>query len=588
MSDGFRRTDPLVFYENIAENCRVFEQEYDIFIAAAHYDKPARTKAYILLNLAGSEAIERERSFVYAPAVRGPNVDGQPGPNITPAESKEDPECLKKKFRELCSPQINLTMERHKFFTRSQNQGEPIESYVTDLRIKAKTCNFGTLQEELIKDRLVCGIKDDNLRKILLRDSGLTLPKAVSVCHIYDQTEHHTKTLSSPHAPTSVDSLQYKSGRKQRFEPRQRPQTGRNTQFIASCNNCGGSHDAKRDNCLAFGQQCNACKKWNHYKKCCRSSQRYSRTHSSRESVHQLEMNQATGGTSDDESFCIDGIAPVVVDTINSNVQGKKVALTTVHINGKPVEMKDTTGGRCNVLSYDAFKHVENGELIDRSVTTNLVAYGGSLINTLGSVSLQCQLAGQQYSLPFHMVERNVQPLLGLLACLHMKLVTLSDEVHQLTVNRDTNLQHRIFTEYADLFKDELGKLPVTYSMKLDPDAHPVVRQARRIPVAMQDSVKAELQRMVDLGVITPVSEPTEWVSAMVATNQKQTKEIKICIDPKDLNTALKRPHHPSPIAHGRRGRIADGKRNTVFSSRRQKFLLANLLGQQVLPANHI
>ncbi|KAG1933834.1 hypothetical protein F2P79_020360 [Pimephales promelas] len=118
-----------------------------------------------------------------------------------------------------------------------------------------------------------------------------------------------------------------------------------------------------------------------------------------------------------------------------------------------------------------------------------------------------------------------------------MKLVTLSRDVHQLSVNTDINLPHKIFTEYADLFKDELGKLRVTYSMKIDPDVQPVVRPTRRIPVAMQDRVKAELERMTDLGVITPVSEPTEWVSSMVATNKKQTKDIRICIDPQDLNT---------------------------------------------------
>lgn len=545
MSDGFRRPDPLVFDENIAENWRVFEQEYDIFIAAAHSDKPARTQAYILLNLAGSEAIERERSFVYAPAVREPDVDDAPGPIITPAESKENPECLKRKFRAICSPRINIIVERHKFNTRFQNQGEPFESYVTDLRIKAKSCNFGTLQDELIRDRLVCGIIDDNLRKIMLRDSELTLAKAISVCQIYEQTEHHTRVLSSSHAPTSVDSLQYKCGRKQRFGPRQSAQTGRNEQPIVNCNNCGGSHDAKRESCPASGQQCHACKKWNHYKKCCRSVQRYSRMQSPRESVHHLELNQATGSTAEDDSFCIDGITPVVVNRIDSNVHEKNVAFATVHINGKAVEMKVDTGGQCNVLSYDAFKHVETGEPIDRSITTNLVAYGGNMISTLGSVVLQCQLAGQQYKLQFHIVERNVQPLLGLLASLHMKLVTLSKDVHQLSVNTDINLPHTIFTEYADLFKDELGKLPMTYSMKIDPDVQPVVRPARRIPVAMQDRVKAELERMADLGVITPVSEPTEWVSSMVATNKKQTKDIRICIDPKDLNTALKRPHHP-------------------------------------------
>ena len=57
MADGFRRPDPLVFNENIAENRPIFERKYDIFIGAAHFDKPARTRVYILLNIAGPEAI---------------------------------------------------------------------------------------------------------------------------------------------------------------------------------------------------------------------------------------------------------------------------------------------------------------------------------------------------------------------------------------------------------------------------------------------------------------------------------------------------------------------------------------------------
>lgn len=104
------QTAPLAFHEkNITENWRVFEKYDNV---AAHYDEPVCTQAYILLNLAGSEVIERERLSVYAPPVRGPEVDGEPGPITTTAESKEDPVCLKKKFRKICSPQINITMER--------------------------------------------------------------------------------------------------------------------------------------------------------------------------------------------------------------------------------------------------------------------------------------------------------------------------------------------------------------------------------------------------------------------------------------------------------------------------------------------
>lgn len=67
--DGFRRPNLVVFEGNVAKNWRIFEREYDIFIAAAHFDMPAKTKAYILLSLAGPEAIEWELLFAYAAAV---------------------------------------------------------------------------------------------------------------------------------------------------------------------------------------------------------------------------------------------------------------------------------------------------------------------------------------------------------------------------------------------------------------------------------------------------------------------------------------------------------------------------------------
>ena len=64
-----KRPNPLVFGGNVTEKWRIFEHEYDLFVAVAY--KPARPRAYILLNLAGlSEAIEWERSCVYAAEVR--------------------------------------------------------------------------------------------------------------------------------------------------------------------------------------------------------------------------------------------------------------------------------------------------------------------------------------------------------------------------------------------------------------------------------------------------------------------------------------------------------------------------------------
>ena len=101
-----------------------------------------------------------------------------------------------------------------------------------------------------------------------------------------------------------------------------------------------------------------------------------------------------------------------------------------------------------------------------------------------------------------------------------------------------------ILDEYNDLFEGDLSNLPVVYKMRFDPSVTPVVRPPRKVPLTIEERVKQELERMVKIGAIVPVSEPTEWVSQMVAAKKKDGS-LRICTDPRDLNKALKRPHHP-------------------------------------------
>jgi len=47
-------------------------------------------------------------------------------------------------------------------------------------------------------------------------------------------------------------------------------------------------------------------------------------------------------------------------------------------------------------------------------------------------------------------------------------------------------------------------------------------RPPRKVPLAMEESVKQELERIVKIGAIAPVSEPTEWVSQVVAAKKER------------------------------------------------------------------
>ena len=148
----------------------------------------------------------------------------------------------------------------------------------------------------------------------------------------------------------------------------------------------------------------------------------------------------------------------------------------------------------------------------------------------------------------------SVKPVIGLSDSMKLGMIT-PDEICSIhtefkgkkkttSTTQNLGLTHEKIME-SDLFSGKLGQLPVTYRMKLDPNVQPVIHPSRRLPIAMEQKVKNKLDDMVKVGVIAPVSTPTQWVSSMVAVTKKDKDDIRICIDPKDLNGAILREHYP-------------------------------------------
>ena len=71
----------------------------------------------------------------------------------------------------------NLIFERARFNKRVQLVGESAEQYITALYQLAENCNYDELKSEVIRDRLVVGIRDNNLSQHLQMDPELTLDK---------------------------------------------------------------------------------------------------------------------------------------------------------------------------------------------------------------------------------------------------------------------------------------------------------------------------------------------------------------------------------------------------------------------------
>ena len=110
-----------------------------------------------------------------------------------------------------------------------------------------------------------------------------------------------------------------------------------------------------------------------------------------------------------------------------------------------------------------------------------------------------------------------------------------------------------VFTGLGDL-----GEL----NLEVDESVTPQIMPPRRVSLAMKEPLKHELERLEKQDIIRKVTEPTDWVSALVLT-KKASGKLRVCLDPVHLNQALKRAHYPLPVIEDILPELADAK---VFS----------------------
>lgn len=66
------------------------------------------------------------------------------------------------------------------------------------------------------------------------------------------------------------------------------------------------------------------------------------------------------------------------------------------------------------------------------------------------------------------------------------------------------------------------------------------------MPVALKERLRKELKTLIDKGIIRKVEEPTDWVNSLVIV-EKKNGDLRLCIDPRDLNRWIKREHFKLP-----------------------------------------
>ena len=191
---------------------------------------------------------------------------------------------------------------------------------------------------------------------------------------------------------------------------------------------------------------------------------------------------------------------------------------------------------QANALPISTLKRLSTKPPIDKT-HTRLTVYNGINIPVMGKCILDIHHNNTIHSVPFIVADTTSPPLLGIQTCVDLNLIK---RVWAMNANAPDIIQ-----DYKDVF-GELGCLKGDHHINIDPNAIPVIHPPRKIPISLMKKPKAELERMCQLDVIEKIDEPTDWVSSMVIV-EKGNGQLRICLNPRDLNSAIKRHHYPMP-----------------------------------------
>lgn len=430
------------------------------------------------------------------------------------------------KFKDYFRPKKNLIHARSIFHKRIQMPGETAEAYIRDLYKLADNAEFND-KEDHIRDRLVIGVIDQDLSRKLQIEPDLTLTTAVGMI----KQAESVKNEICQQRTGQVDGVRFGQHANRRPTNARRyggannsrgartPSSSYHSQKPTNpgkdpCRRCGGYHPPR--SCPAYHATCNNCHKKGHYQKVCESGQYQRRNQSQGRNHHQSEV---TAQVKDDETARQRTDANTFfMDTVVCQGDHKPwyVDLTINH--NQVARFKVDSGADVTLMSrdtYDSLKYKPSLENVSVSISSV-----NAKINVFGSFLMHVIYKGSSYDIVTYVADCR-SDLLSRGAASAMSLLSLR--------------------------ADGLGVMsggPVVVAMR---DVEPFsVSVPRKVPFALKPKIDTELDRMVNEGVISPVTGPTSWCSNIVPV-EKPNGSVRICVDLREVNRAVKREHYPIP-----------------------------------------
>ena len=140
---------------NLAQNWRTFRRRWESFeISSRMTRRSHEERAATLQQCLPEETLEVLDTLPFAEG-----------------EDRNDMAVVLCHMKVYCFSKTNVIYERYQITQRAQKQAEPFDDYLISLRSMIRACNYGATQDELLRDKIVHGIRDNDTRQKLLQEA---------------------------------------------------------------------------------------------------------------------------------------------------------------------------------------------------------------------------------------------------------------------------------------------------------------------------------------------------------------------------------------------------------------------------------
>ena len=452
-------------------------------------------------------------------------------------------------------------------------KNETIDQFVTRLRQKSANCEF-TDKDAEIKSQMIQGCASQRLRtKCLEQDKTLT--DLLTMARTMEVAQKEAKRMEnngqSDYSPidSKVDKIRSKtqkrsgnvgsSKRSPAYQksgakppnPNHAPKQGHQ-----KCNNCGGDFP-HRSKCPATGVECHYCHKRNHFISVCRKRIKNTRRQHLRE----------IADVSDDSDTELKGQSDTNYDSDPEVAYGLKTDQVS-HINSivpcMPLKINDVetkalidTGSSLNLVDECVIQKMSPKPRLQKS-KVRAFAFGQSKpLPIKGKYTCMIETDSKITTADFHVVSGNKETIISYQTAVQLQIIPT---ICALSPNRYTDLCDKYHKVFHGLWKLKDREI----KFHIDESVVPVAQSPRRILFHLRDQVAEELGRLEKLDVIEKVEGPTLWVSNLVvAPKPNNPKDIRLCVDMRKANQAIKRERHVTPTIEDI---ILELNGSTVFS----------------------